>query len=97
MKQICESCGNIIEKSRSAYRLKIELFADPSAPQFSEQDMQQDAGEELRKLVEAMQCVELDQQEIEDQVYESYLFTLCASCRVVLHDFLKANQFPFQQ
>ncbi len=97
MKQICESCGAMIETSRSAYRLKIELFADPSPPEFSEQDMQQDAAEELRNLVETMRDMELDQQQMEDQVYESYLFTLCVSCRVILHDFLKANKFPFQQ
>ena len=94
MKQICENCGEIIEKPEHAYRMKIELFADPSPPVFTEEDIQRDIKAEMEALIEQMKQV--DPREAQDQVYESYLFTLCSHCRGIIHTELRRRQAPFE-
>ena len=83
MKQICESCGHVIEKPETAYRLRIEMFADPSAPEFTQEDMAVDFEAEMRAIIEEMEAT--DPEEAEAQVFESYMFTLCSRCRASLH------------
>jgi hypothetical protein len=95
MKQICESCGKTIEKPEVAFRLKIEMFADPSPPEFSEEDLAMDAVEEMREIIEQLEA--LGAGEAEDEVYEAYLFTLCGACRRKIHHDLKRRQLPFDE
>ena len=95
MKQICENCGTTIDKPELAFRLKIEMFADPSPPEFDQQDLEADFAEELRGILEQME--QLDPREAEDEVHEAYLFTLCGVCRRQLHDRLRDRQLPFEQ
>ncbi|MFP4380313.1 MAG: hypothetical protein ACLFUS_07405 [Candidatus Sumerlaeia bacterium] len=92
MKQICESCGKTIEKPEVAFRLKIDMFADPTPPEITLEDMDRDFSAELRELVEGMDA--LDHKEAEDEVFESYLFTLCSKCRGQLHKLLKNKTLP---
>jgi hypothetical protein len=94
MKQICESCGQTIDKPAISYRLKIELCADPSPPEIAEEDLKKDFKEEMRKLIEEMKG--MDPEEAEMQVYESYIFTLCAKCRGRIHDQLRRWNLPFE-
>jgi len=94
VKQICESCGKTIEDSDLAYRMKIELFADPSPPVFTKEDLEADSEAEMNALIEKM--ADLDPREAEDEVYESYLFTLCARCRRLIHTELRRRQIPFE-
>ena len=95
MKQICESCGKTIEKPEVAFRLKIEMFADPSPPEFSEEDLAMDAVDEMREIIEQLEA--LGAGEVEDEVYEAYLFTLCGTCRQKIHRDLKRRQLPFDE
>ncbi|MFW6287094.1 MAG: hypothetical protein ACOC29_04050 [Candidatus Sumerlaeota bacterium] len=95
MKQICESCGKTIEKPEVAFRLKVELFADPTPPEFTEEDLRQDAVAEMREIIEQLEA--LGAGEAEDEVYEAYLFTLCGACRMKIHRDLKERQLPFDE
>jgi hypothetical protein len=97
MKQICESCGRVIEKPAVAFHLKIEMFADPAPPEFTEDDLNRDFAAEMERLVEELESA--DPQEAEDEVYEAYMFTLCAVCRKALHQRLKelGRGFPFEE
>ncbi|HNY27562.1 MAG TPA: hypothetical protein PLA90_14875 [Candidatus Sumerlaeota bacterium] len=95
MKQICESCGKTIAKPEIAFRLKVEMYADPSPPEFTTEDLERDAGAELRELYEQLSGV--DPQEAEDEVHESYLFTLCGACRLQAHNEFRKRQLPFEQ
>lgn len=94
MKQICESCGATIESDATAYRMRIELFADPSPPVFTQEDFEKDPRAELEALIEQMK--NLDAREAEEQVHEAYLFTLCAACRTKIHEELRRRQLPFE-
>lgn len=87
MKRICESCGRSIERDEVSYRLRIEMFADPSPPQFTDEDLEADLEAEMRAILEQME--DCDAGEAEAQVYEAYLFTLCPRCRASLHEELK--------
>ncbi|MBN1867882.1 hypothetical protein JW916_11370 [Candidatus Sumerlaeota bacterium] len=95
MKQLCESCGRTIEKPEISYRLKIELCADPSPPEITEEDLEKDFKEEMRRLIEEME--RMDPEEAEMQVYESYIFTLCSQCRERIHDELRGWNLPFEK
>ncbi|HUT23663.1 MAG TPA: hypothetical protein VM492_04895 [Sumerlaeia bacterium] len=92
MKQICESCGETIEKPAIAYRMKIEILADPSPPEFTAEDLALDFKEEMARLIEQMS--QMDPDEVEDEVYEAYLFTLCAKCRERVHRDLRERHLP---
>ncbi len=95
MKQICENCGRIIEKPDVAFRMKIELFADPSPPEFTADDLERDYEAEMKKLIEEMSRME--PREAEEEVYEAYLFTLCAACREQIHRELRERHLPFEE
>lgn len=96
MKQLCEFCGEELAKPEEAYRLKIEMFADPSPPEITREDLQgRDFEAEMRALIEQM--AHLDPAEAEAEVYESYLFTLCGRCRKRLHETLRRRQIPFDR
>ncbi len=95
MKQICEVCGRTIEKPEIAFRMKIELFADPTPPEITQEDMERDFAEEMRRLIE--ESKDIDPREAQDEVYEAYLFTLCATCRQQVHEDLRKRQMPFEE
>jgi len=95
MKQICEACGTTIQKPDLAFRMKIELFADPTPPEFTQEDLELDAAAEMRRLIEEFENT--DPREAEEEVYEAYLFTLCAACRQKMHDDLRERHMPFEE
>jgi hypothetical protein len=95
MKQICEACGTTIEKPDLAFRMKIELFADPTPPEFTQEDLERDYAEEMRRLIEEFES--MNPRDAEDEVYEAYLFTLCAVCRKKMHEDLRQRQMPFEE
>lgn len=96
MKQLCEICGGEIARPEQAYRLKIELFADPTPPEITQADLEKrDFEAEMRELIEQM--ADIDPVEAEAEVYESYLFTLCGVCRKRLHRGLQQGQMPFDK
>jgi hypothetical protein len=94
MKQVCESCGRTIEEPQVAFHMKIELFADPSPPEITPEDLERDFDQEMREIIKEMEAT--DPRDAEDEVYEAYLFTLCAACRRRMHDELRARQIPFE-
>ena len=96
MKQLCEFCGGELAGPEEAWRLKIEMFADPTPPDITQSDLEgRDFEAEMRELIEQMG--DADPEEAEAEVYESYLFTLCGGCRRRLHAALKRGQRPFGQ
>ena len=94
MKQVCECCGRTIEKPEISFRLKIEMCADPTPPEITEEDLEKDFIQEMKDLIEKMK--ETDPDEAEASVYESYIFTLCSACRRRIHDELRRWNLPFE-
>ncbi len=58
--------------------VNIEAYADPTPPEFAEEDLTRDPREEIRKLAERLQ--DLSEREAMDQVYRRLTIHLCAPC-----------------
>ena len=83
----CASCGRAIPPEDLTYRLRVDLFADPTPPSIGDEDLVADNREEWDRLIAAMSAMSDSQAEEErDKVFERYEFTLCAECRRQYHE-----------
>lgn len=62
----------------SFYVVRIEAFADPTPPRFTEEDLRRDARAEIERLLSELQ--DLSEQEAMDQVYRRMTIYLCTRC-----------------
>ncbi|MBN1517746.1 hypothetical protein JXA32_14375 [Candidatus Sumerlaeota bacterium] len=86
----CDYCGGELEPKLQAFTLRISLFAEAGALEFSEEDLEQDHMAQLKAMVEQMQNMSEHQvEEAADEVYEDYQFTLCDKCRKEIHRLMK--------
>src|SRR6516164_2863367 len=75
----CRRCGRDLHPGRGdLYVVSILAVADPSPPVFTEDDLAEDVGREILRLVAQMN--RLDAQQAQDQVYRRRIFHLCTSC-----------------
>ena len=58
--------------------VKIEAFADPTPPGFSDEDLEMDARQEIEQLIAAME--NMSEREVMDQVYRRLTIYMCGSC-----------------
>jgi hypothetical protein len=76
---LCARCGAELTPGKGDfYVVRIEALADPSPPQFSEEDLQHDHRAEIERLIEQMR--NLSEQELTDQVYRRLVLYLCGPC-----------------
>lgn len=75
----CDRCSApLTPGTGDFYVVRIEAFADPTPPEFSEQDLQHDPAVEIARLCAEMR--ELSERELMDQVYRRLVFYLCGPC-----------------
>jgi len=75
----CNRCARELHPGRgNFYVIRIEAVADPSPPEFTEEDLQRNAGAEIARLIEQMR--DLSEQELMDQVYRRLILYLCRPC-----------------
>lgn len=75
----CDRCQAALSPGRGDfYVVNIEAYADPTPPEFAEEDLTRDPREEIRKLAERLQ--DLSEREAMDQVYRCLTIHLCAPC-----------------
>jgi hypothetical protein len=75
----CDRCRvELTPGEGNFYVVRIEAFADPTPPQFTEEDLQRDARAEIERLV--AQLRDLSEQEAMDQVYRRLTLYLCGPC-----------------
>ena len=76
---LCARCGAELTLGKgNFYVVRIEALADPSPPNFSEDDLTQDPKAEIERLIDQMR--ELSERELLDQVYRRLILHLCGSC-----------------
>lgn len=80
---ICDNCGQPAPAGAQKYMMKIEMFASADPPVITEEMLEGDAQDKMAQLIEEMK--DIDPQELEDQVYECYIFSLCPKCRAEFH------------
>jgi len=77
--QFCDRCSRRLERGRGEFFVvEIEAFADPTPPEFSEEDLQRDPRAEIHRLLEEFD--DLSQREALDQIYRRLTLTLCTPC-----------------
>jgi hypothetical protein len=75
----CARCNAVLTAGKGDfYVVRIEAVADPTPPEFSEDDLKHDPKAEIQRLIEQMRG--LSEQELMDQVYRTLLLYLCAPC-----------------
>jgi hypothetical protein len=75
----CQRCGRELHPGRGDfYLVSILALADPSPPDFTEEDLARNIGHEIRQLIAQMQ--NLGARQAQDQVYRRLVFHLCNSC-----------------
>ncbi|MCX7964722.1 MAG: hypothetical protein N2644_09660 [Candidatus Sumerlaea chitinivorans] len=89
MERVCDGCGRRLTKVDQPYTLRIEMFASADPVELTVDDLLADHTAQIEKLIEQME--HLDVEEATDQVYETYTFELCSTCRDELHRGLKAR------
>ena len=76
---VCRRCGLELTPGRGGlYAISVVAVADPYPPVLDEDDLTQELGAEIRRLV--TQLSSLDAEEARDQVYRRVVFHLCAAC-----------------
>jgi hypothetical protein len=60
------------------YAVRIEAMADPTPPEFSDDDLQRDTQAEIARLMSQMR--DLSERELMDQVYRRVVLYLCGPC-----------------
>lgn len=75
----CDKCrAELTPGKGSFYVVRIEAFADPTPPQFSEEDLRRNTRAEIERLMSQMR--ELSEREAMDQVYRRLTLYLCGPC-----------------
>ncbi len=75
----CDRCSlKLAPGEGNFYVVHIEAFADPSPPEFSEEDLGRDVKAQIDRLVSEMRDV--SGQEAMDQVYRRLTLYLCGPC-----------------
>jgi ribosomal protein L40E len=79
---ICDRCGMTIPP-HAHYVVKIEVYADPSLPAVSSDDLEEtDYAQRTADLLREMQG--MSAQELEDAVHWKREFKICRPCQVAL-------------
>ena len=75
----CNRCTRELRPgSGDFYVVRIEAVADPTPPEFSEEDLQRDPRAEIDELLARLR--HLSEQEAMDQVYRRLTIYLCTPC-----------------
>ncbi|HEY7087559.1 MAG TPA: hypothetical protein VH518_05675 [Tepidisphaeraceae bacterium] len=75
----CDRCNALIPP-HAHYIVRIDVFADPTLPEMSSEDLEEaDFDETFRKLIEQMK--HLSEKELQDQVHRRMEFKLCPKCQ----------------
>ena len=75
----CDLCGKeLLVEEDLRYVAKIEVYAAYDPLEITEEDLEEDHMEEIGELIKQLE--NMDEQELEDQVYKSFRFDLCPDC-----------------
>ena len=86
----CKRCSNEVHPCRGDYYLvRIDAVADPQPPIITQEDLDQDVGPEIERLIRLMKS--MSEQQLERQVFRQKAIYLCVPC------FNRWIESPFSQ
>jgi hypothetical protein len=75
----CKRCAKEVHPGQGDYYLvRIDAVADPQPPIITGQDLEQDAGAEIERLIRQMNS--MSEQQLERQVFRQKAIYLCVLC-----------------
>jgi hypothetical protein len=74
---ICDICGDTVP-SAAHYVVRIDVFADPSVPPISTEDMEE-SDEKIAELIQQMKGMSAD--DLQDQVHRRFQYHICRPCQ----------------
>lgn len=75
----CDICGvKMAANDAKRYIVKIEAFAAAGPIEVTQEDIEKDHGEEIRRLIDVLSHQSQDQ--VEDSVYRALRYDLCSTC-----------------
>ncbi len=75
----CKLCSRDIHPGRGDYYLvRIDAVADPQPPIITQEDLDQDVGAEIERLIRRIN--RMSEQQLEHQVYRKKVIYLCVTC-----------------
>jgi hypothetical protein len=75
----CKRCSKEVHPGRGDYYLvRIDAVADPEPPIITQEDLDQDLGAEIERLIRGMKG--LTEEQLERQVYRQKVIYLCVRC-----------------
>jgi hypothetical protein len=76
----CDLCGKaLLADEETRYIAKIEVYAAYDPMEITGDDLEKDHEDEMQSLLDEM--ADMDAEELEGQVYQSFRFDLCPKCR----------------
>jgi hypothetical protein len=78
-RRACSNCGKQLQKPSISWNLHIKLWANYDGDiDYSEQS-NQETDDMLEKVIQRIELI--DQNALENEVYQEFRFTLCKDCR----------------
>jgi hypothetical protein len=75
----CKRCSKEVHPGRGDYYLvRIDTVADPQPPIITQEDLDQDVGAEIERLIRLMKS--MSEQQLERQVFRQKVIYLCVPC-----------------
>ena len=75
----CTRCSKEVHPGRGDYYLvRIDAVADPQPPIITQEDLDQDVGAEIERLIRRMKS--MSEQQLERQVFRQKVIYLCGRC-----------------
>jgi len=75
----CDICNSIVAP-HAHYIVRMDIFADPSVPEMSTEELEEmDSDETFAKLIEQMKAMTAD--DLQDQVHRRFEYKLCPACQ----------------
>ena len=76
---VCDMCGTVVAP-HAHYLVKIEVYADPSVPSMSIEELQEiDFDQKFSDLIEQMKHLSAD--DLQDQVHRKFEYRICPACQ----------------
>jgi hypothetical protein len=89
--RVCDQCGIWVETTQPLYRMRVELAAEPWAPE--DTGPPGDVREELEALVRRLEQMSEDEvEEATSQVHECFEYLLCPACRRSIRQALRTRR-----
>jgi hypothetical protein len=75
----CNRCSKEVHPGRGDYYLvRIDAVADPQPPIITQEDLDEDVGAEIERLIRRMRS--MSEQQLEHQVFRQKVIYLCVPC-----------------